>query len=291
MRSIRTLWLLTILLLGKSIVRAKLEPRRSSDPDLIELNRHYKGYIIHDGDDDFQWRQEQQRYFSDAGRHSQPVTHYVRQLYAQSPSICLTFMLSIAVFVAWQIPSAQPFLQRHFFCSIFNIEQRRYHTLLLASVSHKGFYHLLVNCMSLLSVGPSVRQALAPNPVWPLLLGASLSGSGMFLIMNHVTQSFSGGLGLSDVTCALIAFWARLYPERTLQFRLGPIPVTMMAKKAVYALVAWSLAATLYPVISLGDSVGHSAHLGGLLFGYFYYDWFSQQCKRRHKWKLSFEFP
>ncbi len=284
MKSVRTLWLLTVLLLGKSQVRAKLEPHRSSNPDLIELNPHYKGYTR---DDDFQWRQQQDRRFFQAttSRRPQPLTQYFRQLYAQSPSICLTFFLSIAVFVAWQIPSAQPFLQRNFYCHASNIQQKRYHTLLLASVSHKGFYHLLVNCMSLLSFGPSVRQALAPNPIWPLLLGASLSGSGMFLIMNHVTQRSWGGLGLSDVTCALIAFWARLYPEGTLGFYLGPIPVKMTAKKAVYALVTWSLAATLLPVITLGDSVGHSAHLGGLLFGYFYDDWFSQQGKRRHRWK------
>lgn len=144
--------------------------------------------------------------------------------------------------------------------------------------------------MTLLSFGPSVRQAIAPRPVWPVLLGASLSGSLMYIMMDYVVhrQQDSGGcLGLSTVTLGLIAFWARLYPERTLRFLLGPIPVSMTASMALYALLGWSLIAALFPMVA-NDSIAHSGHLGGLLFGCLYYEWWSSRRKRRQKWKTSF---
>lgn len=168
---------------------------------------------------------------------------------------------------------------------------RRYHTLVLASISHTGLYHLLINCISLLSFGPLVQQAIAPRPLWPMLLGASVSGSVVYLIMDCVLhrQRYSGGyLGLSAVTLALISFWARLYPERTLRFFVGPIPISMTANIALYALTTLSVVAALFPMAMGGASVSHSAHLGGLLFGYLYYEWWClQRQSQRQKWKAS----
>lgn len=307
------LWLLLIILYSGQVL-AKLDPlhqQASNNPKLIELNPQYKGYEKKNNND-FLWRQEQQQQqqrhhqIFDAGTVgssqrpkpvAQQLSQYFRRLHVQSPSISATFFLSMVVFVAWQIPRAQPFMQRHFVCRGPNVVGRkhRYHTLVLASISHTGLYHLVVNCLTLLSFGPSVRQAIAPRPIWPILLGASLSGSAMFLIMDYFVHRhrYSGGcLGLSAVTLALMAFWARLYPERTLRFFLGPIPVSMTASMALYALVSWSLLATLFPMATNGDSIAHSAHLGGLLFGYLYYEWWSSsQRRRRQKWKTSFQSP
>ena len=279
---------------------AKLDPysrtslRFQSNPDFIELNPRYKGNEIDDSHNDFFWRQQEQQHFFETKatgfhRFVSQLSQYFRQLHMQSPSIAATLFLSIIVFVAWQIPRAQPFLLRHFICSGSNLVRSQ--SLLLASISHKELYHLLVNYMVLLSFGPSVQQAIAPKPVWPILVGASLSGSAMYLFMGYVLQGqrySKGCLGLSAVTLALTAFWARLHPEGTMRFLVGPIPVTLPANRALYALVAWSLVAALFPMMTGGDLVAHSGHLGGLLFGYLYYEWWlSQRRPRRQKCKLS----
>ena len=87
-----------------------------------------------------------------------------------------------------------------------------------------------------------------------------------------VSKSSGGGcMGLSGVTLAFLATFARMYPQRELGVMLmGIIPVRMQAQVALSCTVGVECSG--FHVSGIGGNVAHSAHLGGLLFGMGYYE-------------------
>eukprot|EP01102_Stenamoeba_stenopodia_P022466 TRINITY_DN9365_c0_g1_i3.p1 TRINITY_DN9365_c0_g1~~TRINITY_DN9365_c0_g1_i3.p1 ORF type:complete len:207 (+),score=38.24 TRINITY_DN9365_c0_g1_i3:129-749(+) len=61
--------------------------------------------------------------------------------------------VNLVVFLAWQIPVAQPFLMRHFALSLNNVIHGRIHTLLTCCFSHSGLFHFMFNQIALSSFG------------------------------------------------------------------------------------------------------------------------------------------
>jgi membrane associated rhomboid family serine protease len=90
-------------------------------------------------------------------------------------------------------------------------------------------------------------------------------------------------MGLSDVTMALLAVYARIFPRQNLGiFLAGVIPVRMPASRLLNVVAAWSCAGCLLSrVRAPATNVGHAAHLGGIVFGLAYYEaWI-----RRREWQ------
>jgi membrane associated rhomboid family serine protease len=188
----------------------------------------------------------------------------------------------MVVFGLWQVPAARPALSKWFVCSPANPPA----AAVLSSVSHAGLTHLLFNLVSLFTFGGPVRAALASVPrgwpVWPLMLGSAVSGSVFHLILGS-GRNVGGCMGLSDVTMALFAVYARLYPRHSLGFLLaGVVPVRMQASRLLGFMAAWSGAGTLLSrTRAPATNIGHAAHLGGILFGLAYFEAWS----RRRQWR------
>jgi membrane associated rhomboid family serine protease len=198
----------------------------------------------------------------------------------------------VVTFLSWQIPALQPTLSHWFVASRRNAFGR-WPSLILSAISHAGFFHLIFNLATLLSFGPMVQRTLQQYggrvssssrfssssswPMWPLLLGSALAGSGTHLLMDQSAGGGGGGcMGLSSVTLGIVAVYTRLYPTTTLQIMLaGIIPVRLQAQSLLKFLLAWSALGTLRASMAMGkwaSTTAHSAHLGGLLFGLAYYE-------------------
>lgn len=190
-------------------------------------------------------------------------------LKATSPTLYFGLISILSTFVAWQIPTLQRTMQKHFVCSAYNIKRGRFHTILTSAISHVSLMHLLINGYALVNFGPQVRQSIASFglPLWPFALGAALTGSLSYLFL---TRDGRGCLGLSAVTVAMMSFFARTYPNAQLGFIVGFIPIRLPAEYALYAIGLVSLFGSL--VRGLRDNVAHSAHLGGLVFGVVYFE-------------------
>jgi membrane associated rhomboid family serine protease len=226
------------------------------------------------------WLETQQTYndqsfvtYENVGRPQSPsardrVVNYVSQLHQKSPSLSISAFSCIVVFVSWQISHLEPLLRIFFTCSRQNLMKGRLISLLLSAVSHASFKHLAVNLLALLTAGPVVQQSLSTTrwPLWPLLVGAAMAGSTMFLALGGPHGSC---LGLSGVTLSLVAMQARIFPNRQLGLVIGVIPVRLQAEYLLWGLLAWSVFGSL---LSRQDGVAHLTHLGGLLFGMAYYE-------------------
>lgn len=201
----------------------------------------------------------------------QTISDSVKRLHSISPTLSIGSLASVAIFVLWQIPTFRGVLSRHFVCSRSNLNTRP-QSLLLSAVSHSSFFHLLMNLMAFISLGPPLRQTLqATNwPLWPLAVGAALSGSFVFLMKGH-----GGCMGLSGVTLSFLALQAKLVPDRQLGMVLAVFPVRVKAQVALTLLLVVSALGSL----DRKSHVAHLAHLGGLLYGMAYYEAWT----RRHK--------
>lgn len=215
----------------------------------------------------------------DASRYSRQslpaiIVQYCRNLHDISPSLLYTLLSCVTVFGLWQIPVAYPLLRRFF---ILNQHSRRsvdrILPMLLSTVSHMNFFHLFFNLISFLTFGTAVREVLRPNSMWPFLMGSALSGSWAFLFWHHGRNTSC--LGLSGVSLALLALYAKLFPKRTLGVVVaGIVPVRLPAEQV---LNLWILV-SVYKMVRPGNTnVAHSVHLGGMLFGLVYYEVWSRR--------------
>jgi membrane associated rhomboid family serine protease len=132
---------------------------------------------------------------------------------------------------------------------------------------HGNLFHLLVNMIALWFAGRAVEMWLGP---WRYLaiffVGGILGG---FLQI----YSFPGGflIGASGGVCAVLLAFTTLEPEMPITALLFfVLPVRARAKFLGYGIILVSL---ILPLAGLDPHVGHFAHLGGALVGFFYGTW------------------
>jgi membrane associated rhomboid family serine protease len=192
--------------------------------------------------------------------------HYLQDLRRLSPTLFWTTISCVSVFILWGMPLDAPFLAKLLVCSRDNVVATKGLSLLLPAVSHISFRHLLVNLVTLLRIGPSVRQEVlsTTTAIWPLLLGSAVASNALFLVKP------GGGacLGLSGVTMSLIAVLASSFPNRMFGIVVGVIPVRLPARHILQVLLLVSALGSF----AKRSQIAHLTHLGGLLYGIMYHE-------------------
>lgn len=190
----------------------------------------------------------------------------------------------------WQIPSLHSLLMSNFVTSRSNVKKGRWSVALLSAISHVGILHLIFNLSSLLMLGPKVQGVLESSrgskwPLWQFMLGAALASSALYLVL---TPRGAGMLGLSGVNTALLAMYARLFPNSVLGILVaGIFPVRLSAHQLLQLTLLWSVLGTLVAYNGRTQKVAHSAHLGGLLFGLGYYELWRRRFQFQRKWQRA----
>ncbi len=196
---------------------------------------------------------------------------YSQKVHGTSPTTYWTTIVSILVFLSWNLlPMLHPILMQFFLASRKSAQKSLGLSLVLSAVSHNSFRHLLVNLFVFLQLSP----ALSKKALWPLLVGGAIAGNLLFLLFRP------GGscLGLSGVTCAMMGVYGCMAPERLMKVRIyGVLPLTFKMKTLIQVLMGVSLFGALFMPSS---PICHLGHLGGLLFGILYYQKASRPRKR-----------
>lgn len=204
--------------------------------------------------------------------------------------------LNISVFVAWQIPSFQTFMYTYFTCSAYGVlVQKRYITMLTACFSHASIGHLLFNCIAfatistgLLSYIPQLNRSFITTQEFILFyLGACISSTIIGWLITAVTsrRGYRGialsqrGLGASGAVFSLFAVSCILNPYG--QYYILLIPYPIYAKTLLPCLVAFDIAGVIYNMFK-HSPLGHTAHLGGVIFGLLYVYLYLRPTLRKH---------
>lgn len=126
-----------------------------------------------------------------------------------------------------------------------------------------GVLHLGLNCLALYFVGPEVETVCGPKH----LLGIYFTG-GLLGGIAQILWSASPLVGASAGVCAVLLAFTTMLPELEITALIYfVIPVKMRAKWLGRGVILVSLFFALTP---WGGNVGHIAHLGGALTGWFY---------------------
>jgi len=196
-------------------------------------------------------------------------------------------IINTSVFCTWYYASATNdnklfrYLRENAVLSWSNIKANRYWTLVTSAFSHQGFSHILFNMLALNTFGGVLCVAggvgVGAPHVAALFLGSALAGSAAFLYQKkpqidkrwgpfarHGLASSPECIGASGAVMGFATAATCLAPLAHIRFILIPIGIPM------FVLTGGYIAADLF-YLGKNDLIGHSAHLGGALFGAAYY--------------------
>lgn len=171
-----------------------------------------------------------------------------------------------------------PGLHRGFFeewlaLSAPNFKELKVWTLLSYSFLHsiQTIWHIVGNMAGLFFLGRFLEPHLGRQSFLVLYLGGALTGGLLYLLLH-----FNSGvvlIGASAAVFALIAYFCLRHPEQPITLLLFfVIPVTLKPKYLLRIAIGVSLFGLFfYELGNLGSRIAHSAHLGGLGFGFLFY--------------------
>ncbi|MEI6561466.1 MAG: rhomboid family intramembrane serine protease [Verrucomicrobiota bacterium] len=130
---------------------------------------------------------------------------------------------------------------------------------------HGGWLHLLVNCLGLYFAGREVEIVCGPRHLLGMYFLGGLAGGILQLLW---VSSNIPLVGASAGVCAVLLAFTTMLPELEITALLFfVIPLRMRAKWLGRIVVGSSL---FFMFSGLGGNIGHAAHLGGALLGWFY---------------------
>lgn len=131
---------------------------------------------------------------------------------------------------------------------------------------HGGFWHLLLNMMTLAFLGPETERSMGSLHFGTMYVLSGLAGA-----LGWLWLTPGGGIcvGASGAIFGVMGAFATLYPRRRLTFLIYFFPVTLEAWKAVAGL-------TVVQMLMIGGGTGggiaYAAHVLGALAGFLYID-------------------
>ena len=134
--------------------------------------------------------------------------------------------------------------------------------LLSYAFLHGGVFHLLFNMFGLWMFGSELERLWGGRRYIHFLLASTLAAALVQLVWTQLIGSNSATVGASGALYGLLLGFGMLFPNRTIQLLIPPIP--MPAK--VYVAVFGGLELLLG--LSGPSGVAHFAHLGGMLGGF-----------------------
>ncbi|WP_269523736.1 rhomboid family intramembrane serine protease [Coraliomargarita parva] len=140
-------------------------------------------------------------------------------------------------------------------------------TLLSSFFLHAGLFHLLGNLYFLLVFGDNVEHFLGPLKFLFLVIGASLGGDLLHILLAQ--GSTIPCIGASGGISGVMAYYALKFPKARISFMLLPLPGAWLRLGARWMFLIWiAQQAFIIWQQSLGLSqVSGAAHIGGALVG------------------------
>lgn len=198
----------------------------------------------------------------------------IRNPLRQKPVVVyLIIKLNILVYLAWIFiaPIEPEFMIRNFLVSWDGLLQGRIWTLLTSVFSHNLFFHIFINMYAFLGFGMVLEKTLGSKKLLKFFLIAGIFSSLCHCLVSSflMNQSNLSALGASGSVAGVVLLFSLMFPrEKILILGILPIPA-LFASLLIVGLDVWGLLGQINGSSSL--PIGHGAHLGGAIYGLFYY--------------------
>jgi membrane associated rhomboid family serine protease len=196
--------------------------------------------------------------------------------------------LNTAVFGTWYYARTTrdskllQWLNENFTLSMTNYRAGRYWTLLTSAFSHNNFVHFLFNMVAFNAFGTilSLTPGVGAFHVAALCVGSAITGNFAFLYQRGLTSPSNtrfpnaiGGargiefsaLGASGMVMGAGLAATCLMPTAPMALMFLPVAMPLWAIMSIYVGI------DMYYLDEGTSKIGHSAHLGGALYGAAYY--------------------
>jgi membrane associated rhomboid family serine protease len=143
-----------------------------------------------------------------------------------------------------------------------------------------GFWHLLGNCLIIWWTGSIVEVEYGPKAFWWTIIGGTLSGALFWFLtgLGSAADSYVVGASAAGYSLLMVALLSKLEHQVTLLLFFF-LPVTIKVRWLLILLTLFSICGWAFSELpsrhtwsmwhDLFDSrIAHSAHLGGLIFGW-----------------------
>ena len=197
------------------------------------------------------------------GRQSGP---FARRWSAEGMSVVMMLIVANVAFffLQWGIDWASPdWAETYLGLSREGIAQGFYWQLLTYMFLHGGWLHLLVNCLGLYFAGREVEIVCGPRHLLGIYFTGGLVGGILQLLWMPAPL-----VGASAGVCAVLLAFTTMLPELEITALLFfIIPIRMRAKWLGRIVIGSSI---FFALSGFGGNIGHVAHLGGAMLGWFY---------------------
>ena len=127
---------------------------------------------------------------------------------------------------------------------------------------HAGFFHILMNMLALVFLGPSIERAIGYKRFLTFYLISGIGGALFHILITMIMgKTQMPMVGASGAVFGILTGFGYLFPKMKLQ--IWPIPIGIKA--------GWFSGIYFVTEIILGltstDNVAHFAHVGGGIFG------------------------
>nr|XP_022343884.1 presenilins-associated rhomboid-like protein, mitochondrial [Crassostrea virginica] len=177
------------------------------------------------------------------------------------------FVTNAVVFTLWRIPRLLPFMQRYFLAS--PCKEQSVLGGFLSSFSHENFLHFFVNMYVLWSFSNALTARFTHENILAVYFSGAAVSSFLSIAVKVFRRIPTPSLGASGAICTMIGLVGCAFPDSEFCIALigEIIPHSFSAKSGILALLTFD---------SLGVILGwrffdHAAHLGGTLFGMWYW--------------------
>jgi len=195
----------------------------------------------------------------------------------------IIILINITIFFFWNVSDFQSlednWMFQNFLVSWEGLTQGRVWILLTSVFSHNAFFHLFLNMYVLFNFGTILERVLGTKKFIKFYLTAGIISSLAHTLVSAFLLDKPGlpALGASGAISGLILVFSLLYPRQILLL-FGLIPIRALFGALIFVgLDLWGL---LMQAEGGGLPIGHGAHLGGAIYGIYYY--FNYLKPQRH---------
>lgn len=204
--------------------------------------------------------------------------------------LCFTIIaVNAAVLGCWRIPSLKPYMVKYFCSNPFS--RAVCWPMVLSTFSHHSLLHFGANMYVLNSIAGAVAVNMGKEQFLGFYLSAGVAASFASHLLKAIRRSPGISLGASGALMGALAFFCMSNPKSELSIIFLP-QFSFSAENGLKGLMALDTVG----ILLRWKVFDHAAHLGGALFGMFWYQWGQQIFwARRHevmnKWHSFRESP
>ena len=209
-------------------------------------------------------------YDRDYMRDDQPGYRPKRASAPWSPTIALLVVLGV-IFVGQSMLrlNGNEWLELNFALSLDGIRSGRVWQLLTFQFLHGGFFHLLLNGITLFSFGRFLEGEFGRGRFLALYFISGTAGGVLQMVATWLLRqpAETPVVGASAGIAGLLGAFMLSYPD--LRLIVFPIPFKIRAWTMLWIVLPLSVIGTVFPF----GGIAHAAHLGGLLAGGAFIRW------------------